>query len=143
MMRSAGSRRGQIERATSPLPWCRSAIARIGEVRNRPHAGRIRAVQWKVAAASHGAGSRSRTRDLLITNQLLYQLSYAGAGAILAGHPPHPPQKQVALCALMPAVATRLRQSSGVSPALTRSSQYSGALSLRSLMRAGKPAATT
>ncbi len=26
-----------------------------------------------------GAGTRSRTRDLLITNQLLYQLSYAGA----------------------------------------------------------------
>ncbi len=25
-----------------------------------------------------GAGTRSRTRDLLITNQLLYQLSYAG-----------------------------------------------------------------
>ena len=29
--------------------------------------------------ASNGAGSRNRTRDLLITNQLLYQLSYAGA----------------------------------------------------------------
>jgi hypothetical protein len=27
---------------------------------------------------SFGAGSRNRTRDLLITNQLLYQLSYAG-----------------------------------------------------------------
>lgn len=27
-----------------------------------------------------GAGSRSRTRDLLITNQLLYQLSYTGMG---------------------------------------------------------------
>ena len=27
-----------------------------------------------------GAGDRSRTRDLLITNQLLYQLSYAGFG---------------------------------------------------------------
>ena len=25
-----------------------------------------------------GAGTRSRTRDLLITNQLLYQLSYTG-----------------------------------------------------------------
>ena len=25
-----------------------------------------------------GAGTMSRTRDLLITNQLLYQLSYAG-----------------------------------------------------------------
>ena len=27
------------------------------------------------------AGTKSRTRDLLITNQLLYQLSYAGSGA--------------------------------------------------------------
>ena len=26
----------------------------------------------------YGAGTKSRTRDLLITNQLLYQLSYAG-----------------------------------------------------------------
>ncbi len=25
-----------------------------------------------------GAGTKNRTRDLLITNQLLYQLSYAG-----------------------------------------------------------------
>ena len=28
-----------------------------------------------------GAGTRTRTADLLITNQLLYQLSYAGIGA--------------------------------------------------------------
>lgn len=28
-----------------------------------------------------GAGSRSRTHDLLITSQLLYQLSYAGLSA--------------------------------------------------------------
>jgi hypothetical protein len=27
--------------------------------------------------SNYGAGNRSRTRDLLITNQLLYQLSYA------------------------------------------------------------------
>ena len=31
-----------------------------------------------------GAGSRNRTRDLLITNQLLYQLSYAGTAKIIA-----------------------------------------------------------
>ena len=30
--------------------------------------------------AKTGAGSRTRTDDLLITNQLLYQLSYAGEG---------------------------------------------------------------
>jgi hypothetical protein len=29
-----------------------------------------------------GAGSRIRTDDLLITNQLLYQLSYAGEGKV-------------------------------------------------------------
>ncbi len=27
----------------------------------------------------NGAGTRTRTADLMITNQLLYQLSYAGA----------------------------------------------------------------
>jgi hypothetical protein len=32
-----------------------------------------------------GAGDGTRTRDLLITNQLLYQLSYAG---VLAGQAP-------------------------------------------------------
>ena len=30
-----------------------------------------------------GAGTKSRTRDLLITNQLLYQLSYTGELQIL------------------------------------------------------------
>ena len=34
-----------------------------------------------VALAKAGAGSRIRTDDLLITNQLLYQLSYAGKNA--------------------------------------------------------------
>ena len=29
-------------------------------------------------AAKSGAATKSRTRDLLITNQLLYQLSYSG-----------------------------------------------------------------
>ena len=32
--------------------------------------------------AKAGAGSRIRTDDLLITNQLLYQLSYAGEGRL-------------------------------------------------------------
>ena len=31
----------------------------------------------------YGAGTKSRTRDLLITSQLLYQLSYTGAGCII------------------------------------------------------------
>ena len=30
------------------------------------------------SGAQYGAGDRIRTSDLLITNQLLYQLSYAG-----------------------------------------------------------------
>lgn len=30
-----------------------------------------------------GADTKIRTRDLLITNQLLYQLSYAGVDAII------------------------------------------------------------
>ena len=32
-----------------------------------------------VLLEKNGAGERTRTADLLITNQLLYQLSYAGA----------------------------------------------------------------
>ena len=31
----------------------------------------------------YGAGTRNRTRDLLITSQLLYHLSYTGNGASL------------------------------------------------------------
>ena len=34
-----------------------------------------------------GAGDVTRTRDLLITNQLLYQLSYAGPGEEEPGPP--------------------------------------------------------
>jgi hypothetical protein len=33
---------------------------------------------WDPSLIYDGAGSRIRTDDLLITNQLLYQLSYAG-----------------------------------------------------------------
>ena len=32
-----------------------------------------------------GAGTKSRTRDLLITSQLLYQLSYTGMGTHYIG----------------------------------------------------------
>ena len=35
----------------------------------------------------NGADSRNRTRDLLITNQLLYQLSYAGLREIISRPP--------------------------------------------------------
>ena len=35
---------------------------------------------WDFLKRLDGAGTRIRTGDLLITNQLLYQLSYAGEG---------------------------------------------------------------
>ena len=38
------------------------------------------------AAKQGGAGGRSRTRDLLITNQLLCQLSYAGTAIGIRDH---------------------------------------------------------
>ena len=34
--------------------------------------------RWRKSPLAEGAGNRARTDDLLITNQLLYQLSYAG-----------------------------------------------------------------
>ena len=36
-------------------------------------------------AGFFGAGNRNRTYDPIITNDVLYQLSYSGVGAILAG----------------------------------------------------------
>lgn len=33
---------------------------------------------WHCMSLFNGAGTRNRTRDLLITSQLLYQLSYTG-----------------------------------------------------------------
>ena len=44
------------------------------------------------ALEKHGAGGRTRTDDLLITNQLLYQLSYAGrlVGSLCAIGAPKP-----------------------------------------------------
>ena len=39
-----------------------------------------------VARDEYGAGTRSRTRDLMITNQLLYQLSYAGMARFARPH---------------------------------------------------------
>lgn len=40
---------------------------------------------WHCMKRCFGAGTRNRTRDLLITSQLLYQLSYTGEeGDIIA-----------------------------------------------------------
>lgn len=45
--------------------------------------------QYEKCGSVDGAGTRSRTRDLLITSQLLYQLSYTGKGeAIIAMEKP-------------------------------------------------------
>ena len=39
-----------------------------------------------------GAGDRSRTRDILITSEALYQLSYTGEAAGLSRDPREPTQ---------------------------------------------------
>ena len=39
--------------------------------------------EWLTPGLLIGAGTKSRTRDLLITSQLLYQLSYTGSEAVL------------------------------------------------------------
>jgi hypothetical protein len=44
----------------------------------RRGSGRPRGWEKLRFAKENGAGARTRTEDLLITNQLLYQLSYAG-----------------------------------------------------------------
>ena len=44
----------------------------------------------------NGAGERNRTSDLLITNQLLYQLSYNGIG--IQGRGPHAAWSLKRLC---------------------------------------------
>ena len=46
------------------LTWCSHETAHL--------------FRWAVTVRFHGADKRDRTADLLITNQLLYQLSYVG-----------------------------------------------------------------
>ena len=48
------------------------------------HGGRRASLTLRISAfvRKNGAGGQTRTDDLLITNQLLYQLSYAGQAAI-------------------------------------------------------------
>ena len=47
-----------------------------GEIKN-PESAEI-SLEKAIFRGFYGAGSRTRTGDLLITNQLLYQLSYPG-----------------------------------------------------------------
>ena len=45
-----------------------------------PSGGRDERAKSLMRLKNHGADARTRTADLLITNQLLYQLSYVGVG---------------------------------------------------------------
>ena len=56
----------------------RCATAKVAYEEFSPFFDRFRCRTW---VAEHGAGDGTRTRNLLITNQLLYQLSYAGPEA--------------------------------------------------------------
>ena len=81
--------------ADPPLP--EKTASRVGRVRMY---ATVLLVTWLVTLACvgislyragslgiRGAGTRSRTRDLLITSQLLYQLSYAGNVARIIDNP--------------------------------------------------------
>jgi integrase len=70
-----GSNRAAVDRlddASFCIPAASDADAR--EVRNEETGELLR---------ENGAGDQTRTDDLLITNQLLYQLSYAGPGGVV------------------------------------------------------------
>ena len=71
-----------------------------------------------VLTEDFGAGSRTRTDDLLITNQLLYQLSYAGKAwtgerSILARAPGLPRRSSRAKAGDFPSDLREIPRSSG------------------------------
>lgn len=57
-----------------------------GKRRRRTSTLKCKKARIAAGLSVYGAGTKSRTRDLLITSQLLYQLSYTGEkmGAIIA-----------------------------------------------------------
>ncbi len=57
-----------------PQPSVAQTLVFIGETTGEKMA-------WEVQAIEYGADERNRTSDLLITNQLLYQLSYISTAA--------------------------------------------------------------
>ena len=69
-----------------PLPAFRAAVEPRGR-RGRERGG-LRAPGLGRARGGAGARGGTRTPDLMITNQLLYQLSYTGTGATLGEPPP-------------------------------------------------------
>ena len=82
--------RGQIsERNLAAIESARAKGVRVALVTgrcSRPAArlehGASRSLEQRIrkVVSLNGAGDQTRTDDLLITNQLLYQLSYAGLG---------------------------------------------------------------
>ena len=68
----------------SPVPSERKPAKRLREEKDEQRSERAFALARKRAMRSlrgRGAGGRTRTPDLLITNQLLYQLSYTSVGS--------------------------------------------------------------
>lgn len=71
------------------IPRTKKAVTRTAVLRSRGSnlaqkiSPKLENPYWLVAYI--GAGSRSRTHDLMITNQLLYQLSYAGLARTMGG----------------------------------------------------------
>jgi hypothetical protein len=59
--------------ARAAQQWMRSSVRGSNGVN-----GPVTHLPYSVFLRKDGAGTRTRTEDLLITNQLLYQLSYAG-----------------------------------------------------------------
>ncbi len=83
--RAAGAsrrRRLRAVRAGSGRPGPTACAHRAHERRRAATGGRLAA--GAAASRRNGADERSRTSDLLITNQLLYQLSYISADAAVA-----------------------------------------------------------
>ena len=66
---------------SQPQQWKHSCLSKYAEPQNVREVSEQIEEPWRKLAIYPGAGSRIRTDDLLITNQLLYQLSYAGTDA--------------------------------------------------------------
>jgi hypothetical protein len=71
--KSAKPKSRRAEPRVDNSQWCSSRLSP-----KMAHPLQMKTAHVAVSRLFTGAGSRSRTRDLMITNQLLYQLSYAG-----------------------------------------------------------------
>jgi hypothetical protein len=88
-VQGAGCRGNYLGWHSDRAPWIRihDATYALPIDRRRPRRDR----QSCYFTRNSGAGDRTRTDDLLITNQLLYQLSYAGTGGCVTGQAPRGP----------------------------------------------------